>query len=141
MTTRWDPPFGPGNSLEDGGGTLSPASHPLHPPGVSVRTRRPEPAIPPCEVIPMRSTMLLTPASRALLIAALVLAACSTDRPTAPVTGNVVTAATQGPDLRAATAAKQKYAAALLRQHGIEGVAVTLTTGNQPAVVVFTANA
>ena len=90
----------------------------------------------------MRSTILLRHASRALLIAALVLAAaCSTDRPTAPVTGNLVSAAAQGPDLRAATAAKEKYAATLLRQHGIEGVAVTLTTGNQPAVVVFTRDA
>jgi hypothetical protein len=93
----------------------------------------------------MRSTMLLHHASRAFLIAALVLAAaCSTDRfPTTPATGsaNLANAAQQGPDLRAATAAKEKYAAALLRQSGIEGVAVTLTTGNQPAVVVFTADA
>ncbi len=90
----------------------------------------------------LSTIMSLRHASRAILLcAALVLVACSTDRPpTAPPTGSapLVSAGKQGPDLQAATIAKEKYAAAIMRQQGIEGVGVTLTTGNQPAVAVFT---
>ncbi len=81
-------------------------------------------------------------ASVCLALAALLLAAgCSSDRtPTANSTNSpeLARGGTQGPDLRAATAAKDKYAPGLMRQQGVEGVGVTLTSGNAPAVVIFT---
>lgn len=78
------------------------------------------------------------------LVALLLAAGCGPDHtPTAntPTTPDLASGGTQGPDLRAAIAAKDKYASNLLRQPGVEGVAVTLTTGNRPAVVIFTSRA
>lgn len=93
--------------------------------------------------------MRLTPspavAGRVLLFAGLLLAAACSDSTTNPETdlqGDPAYArgGEQGPDLRAASAAKDKHADQLLRHDGVEGAGVTLTAGGAPAVVIYTAH-
>jgi hypothetical protein len=84
----------------------------------------------------------LARASRFAAVAAvLLLGACAPDRePTSPTdnTPDLARGGEQGPDLRAATAAKEKYVERLLSRGGIEGVGVTLTAAGRPAVAIFT---
>ena len=81
-------------------------------------------------------------ASRPLVVAfAVFAAACATDSgPSGPSNDDASFArgGQQGPDLRAATAAKERHAARLLGQDGIEGLGVSLTSEGKPSVVVFT---
>ena len=93
--------------------------------------------------------MRLTPspavAGRVLLFAGLLLAAACSDGPTNPendLENNPTYArgGVQGPDLRAATAAKDKHVEGLLRRDGVEGAGVTLTAAGTPAVVIYTAH-
>lgn len=91
----------------------------------------------------MRSpTPMLARASRfAIFASLLLLGACATDRePTSPSgdSPDLASGGVQGPDLRAATAAKEKYVERLLSRGGIEGVGVTLTAVGKPAVAIFT---
>lgn len=77
---------------------------------------------------------------RALLFAgALFVAACSTDS-TAPAGDGpeLGRGGAQGPDFRAANAAKDKHVDQLMRQDGVEGVGVALTARGEPAVAIFT---
>ena len=81
-------------------------------------------------------------ATRPLVVGfALFAAACATDAgPSGPSNDDAsfVRGGQQGPDLRAASAAKERHAGRLLGQDGIEGVGVSLTDDGRPAVVVFT---
>jgi hypothetical protein len=81
-------------------------------------------------------------ASRPLVVGlALFAAACATDSgPAGPSNDDASFArgGQQGPDLRAASAAKERHADRLLRQDGIEGVGVSLAADGKPAVMVFT---
>ena len=81
-------------------------------------------------------------ATRPLVVGfALFAAACATDSgPSGPSNDDASFArgGLQGPDLRAASAAKERHASRLMRQEGIEGVGVSLTDDGKPAVVIFT---
>ena len=81
-------------------------------------------------------------ASRPLVVGfAIFAAACATDSgPSGPSNDEASFArgGQQGPDLRAASAAKERHAERLMRQDGIEGVGVSLTDDGRPAVAVFT---
>jgi len=81
-------------------------------------------------------------ATRPLVVGfAIFAAACATDSgPSGPSNDDAsfARAGQQGPDLRAASAAKERHASRLMRQDGIEGVGVSLTDDGKPAVVVFT---
>jgi hypothetical protein len=89
-----------------------------------------------------RIPLLARAASRSLVVAfAIFAAACATDA--GPVTpsndeASLARGGQQGPDLRAASAAKEKHVDRLLRQSGVEGVGVSLTGDGRPAVVIFT---
>jgi|SRR5687767_614532 len=74
-----------------------------------------------------------------LLVGALFAAACSTDS-TAPAGDGpeLGRGGAQGPDFRAANAAKDKHVEGLMEQDGVEGVGVTLTARGEPAVAIFT---
>ena len=92
--------------------------------------------------MPRRIHALAIQASRPLLLAfAIFASACATDTgPVAPSGDDAAFArgGGQGPDLRAAGAAKERHAARLLGQSGIEGLGVTVTSAGKPAVVIFT---
>lgn len=81
-------------------------------------------------------------ASRPLVVGfAIFAAACATDAgPAGPSNDDASFArgGQQGPDLRAASAAKERHAGQLMRQEGIEGLGVTLADDGKPAVVIFT---
>jgi hypothetical protein len=81
-------------------------------------------------------------AIRGFLAASLIFAfACSdNETPTTAPTDESAFArgGVQGPDLRAAIAAKDKHQDRLLAKLGIEGLGVTVTSAGKPAVVVFT---
>ena len=80
-------------------------------------------------------------AGRTVVLAAFVAAAaCSPDTTSPEDSADFARGVSQGPDLRAATAAMDKHAERLLRQDGIEGVGVTLTGRGTPAVAVFLAH-
>jgi hypothetical protein len=80
-------------------------------------------------------------AGRTVVLAAIAFAAaCSSDSTSPEESADLARGGAQGPDLRAATAAKDKHAEGLMRQEGIEGVGVTLTARGTPAVALFLAH-
>ena len=90
----------------------------------------------------MRQTASLAAFGRVFVVAgALFATACSTDN-TAPAGDGAEfgRGGVQGPDLRAANAAKEKHVERLLQQEGIEGAGVTLNARGEPAVAIFTAH-
>lgn len=89
-----------------------------------------------------RSSAVVT--LRFALVAALAVAAGCNDStsPAAPreMTPSLARGGQQGPDLRAAMAARAKYEARIMARHGVEGIGVGLLDDGSPAVVIMTTN-
>lgn len=79
----------------------------------------------------------------AFVLALIVTAGCN-DRssPTAPrdLTPSLARGGQQGPDLRAAMAARAKYEARVMAKPGVEGIGVGLSDDGSPVVVIMTAH-
>ncbi len=79
----------------------------------------------------------------ALVLALAVAAGCNdSTSPAAPreMTPSLARGGQQGPDLRAAMAARARYSARIMARHGVEGIGVGLTDKGDPAVVIMTTN-
>ncbi len=79
----------------------------------------------------------------ALVLALAVAAGCNdSTSPAAPrdMTPSLSRGGQQGPDLRAAMAARAKYEARIMAKRGVEGIGVGLTDDGLPAVVIMTTN-
>lgn len=97
------------------------------------------------EAILMRSIRRATafPRRIALVLALGVVAACTdTTSPPAPAASGpeLARGGQQGPDFRAALAARSKHEREIMARAGVEGIGVGLSDNGTPAVVIMTAN-
>lgn len=79
----------------------------------------------------------------AFVLALAVIAGCNdSTSPAAPreITPSMARGGQQGPDLRAAMAARAKYEARMMARGGVEGIGVGLADDGTPAVVIMTTN-